>query len=262
MVFSTWDHKVETLFQYVEEEKRVITTTTSSVDIDAIVKDFSEARLNTGTIKSHPFEKTLSPAESFMKLDFLSMLGRKQYEVETGITFDIVVLLRPDLILQTNRTLQRFIDHVRIGSWSINYEQTNWSYENLIQSSTQLVTSVCKQSVCRNIGSFVQDVVVYGTSQVVDRFQECYVVQKQKYNKAPQNNYFIPHATVGNFLLHSGIKIGGDMGATCLYRNVVTEKYPTVPTDLRYNDSGELPEETWLRLLDINERWHHMREIR
>lgn len=142
---------------------------------------------------------------SYLRLNYLSLISRKRYELDTGSEFDLVFLCRPDIVLVGDPLIG--IDD-RLLFWGVNYffdQKSQNAIQTFQQTETFDFTELKKCSRFRpsqSITNFVDDIAVIGPSALIDLYQEAYLESK--------HGRLFPraHHTVGAFLRQLNVKVG------------------------------------------------------
>jgi len=230
--FDAWDTDGYTYYDIDPETKeakaeRVIAPLDTKTLSDQLWADFREANRNLVTINFHKFDAELSPAESFMKLVYLSNISKRSRELCTNSRYDVVVQIRPDVIY-------KFIEH------SVFHNPDDYRYgldyfrESVIESKDHYVLNYEKKiSEIKHVRQFssvfldplfntvaadippANDIVFFGKSQVIDVVSECYKFVKEK-----KNPDVFPHATIFQYLSKYGIIINDFCPTWQIVRNM------------------------------------------
>ncbi len=195
----------------------------NQISQDEIINDFTEAGIKCGRISFHVKDRSEKSHLSFLRLNYLSLINRKEFELAQGEDFDVVVLLRPDILIFGN-----FSFHIprNLLFWGVNcffdQEKTNNSvyFDSTEHFDFTEIKTYRGKMASQTISHFSDDILVLGFAPVIDLYQEAYL------DAINEGHDVCAHHTVGSFLRRLNVKIGKMMYTEILRPEAVeTEEF-------------------------------------
>lgn len=251
--FDTWSESQNESYEVDEKNQRIIITESQ---IDLVDKEQIEASfvgLNLASVNIHPITQTSAP-NSFLYLNYLSLLSRKRYEITHGITFDSIFLIRPDIVL-TSTDSPLVLAEMASREWGLNQSCISNTFKNASAFCTDSLRSHPVFEMDRN----ASDISLVGSTFNIDSFQETYLRLAHR----QQKEVAAPHSTIGRHLHEFNIPINAD------WDYMIVRNLSNPQTQMRFEDfeqfirsSHELTGKDLMKWIQTQLQWYKYPKIK
>lgn len=218
--FDTWDEDTFVKKTVTVDKKLVSETPVRRIldlnDVEKIKKDFAEHRQRLISVNLHRFESEMNPAESFLKLIFLSNMSKRMHELSNNMRYDIVLQIRPDTIYFTNPADFREIILSSAKFNAVNYSKRSYNAFGDFQGYCTLPDAPSSPFTSVEGIAPVPDFIFYGPSWAIDYLSSCWVA----INESNKVKRFFPHATLYLHLRRANIVVANETETVHIIRNM------------------------------------------